>query len=117
YQCESCEGCPHLGKCYKGKYAKKLEVGEQFDLYRAQSMKNITSEEGIKLRVNRSIQAEGVFGVTKQNYGVTRFLTRGEPNVRTEYLLLALGFNLNKLHSRIQNGRIGQALFTVSTAA
>ena len=117
YQCDSCEGCPHLGKCYKGKYSKKLEVGEQFDLYRAQSMENITSEEGIKLRVNRSIQAEGVFGLTKQNYGFTRFLTRGEPNVRTEYLLLALGFNLNKLHSRIQTGRIGQALFTVSTAA
>ena len=90
YACESCEGCPYLGKCYKGKYTKKMEVAERFDAYRAQSMENITSEEGIQLRVNRSIQAEGVFGVTKQNYGFTRFLTRGEPNVRTEYLLLAL---------------------------
>ena len=117
YVCESCEGCPHLGKCYKGKYTKKMEVAEQFDRYRTQSLENITSETGIQLRVNRSIQAEGVFGITKQNYGFTRFLTRGETNVRTEYLLLALGFNINKLHFRIQSGRIGQSLFIVSTAA
>ena len=117
YACDSCEGCPHLGTCYKGKYQKKMEVAERFDRYREQSRANILSGIGITLRVNRSIQAEGVFGVTKHNYGFTRFLLRGEPHVRTEYYLLALGFNLNKLHNRIQSGRLGQSLFPVQSVA
>ena len=111
YQCESCAGCPHYGQCYRGKYDKKLEVSPVFDALRAESRSNIESEEGIKLRVNRSIQAEGVFGVTKQDYGFTRFLTRGQVNVTTEYMLLAFGFNINKLHNRIQSGRIWKPLF------
>jgi hypothetical protein len=117
YACDNCEGCPHLGSCYKGKYQKKIEVAEKFDQYRAQSRANITSETGVVLRVNRSIQAEGVFGITKQDYRFTRFLLRGQSNVRTEYLLLAFGFNLNKLHNRIQNGRLGRSLFPVNSAA
>ena len=111
YECESCTNCPYSGKCYKGKYNKQIQVSEKFDLLREESRKNITSKEGIVLRVNRSIQAEGVFGITKQDFGFTRFLTRGIENVTTEYMLLAFGFNINKLHNRIQKKRIGQSLF------
>ena len=117
YRCESCEGCPHYGKCYKGKYTKSIQVSETFDSFRQESRDNITSEKGIRLRINRSIQAEGVFGVTKQDYGFKRFLMRGTENVRTEYLLLAIAFDLNKLHNRMQSGRIGQALFPLPESA
>ena len=110
YQCDSCQGCPYYGKCYKGKYGRKIEVAERFDEYRAQSEKNISSEEGILLRINRSIQAEGIFGITKQDMGYDRFLRRGAEGVKTEYLLLAFSFNLNKLHHRIQEGRLGKHL-------
>ena len=116
YKCESCDNCVYLGKCYRGKYAKTIQVAEVFEGYRARSLENITSEEGILLRVNRSIQAEGVFGVLKWNYGFQRFLTRGAVNVKTECLLLAFGFNINKLHHRIQNGRLGLALFPLKKA-
>ena len=115
YQCENCQGCPYYGKCYKGKYGRRIQVSEQFDAYRAQSEANINSEEGILLRINRSIQAEGVFGITKQNMGYDRFLRRGLQGVRTEYLLLAFGFNLNKLHHRIQDGRLGKHLLIPKT--
>ena len=117
YRCESCEGCPYYGKCYKGKYTKSIQVCEAFDAFREESKQNITSPKGIKLRVNRSIQAEGVFGITKQDYSFKRFLTRGKNNVRTEYLLLAIAFDLNKLHYRIQGQRIGQHLFDISESA
>ena len=70
-----------------------------------------------KARINRSIQAEGVFGVTKQDYGFKRFLMRGKENVATEYTLLAIAFDLNKLHNRIQSKRVGQALFPLSESA
>ena len=117
YKCESCEGCPYYGKCYKGQYTKSIQVSEVFDAFRQESRDNITSEKGIQLRVNRSIQAEGVFGITKQDYGFKRFLMRGKENVATEYTLLAIAFDLNKLHNRIQSGRIGQALFPLSGSA
>jgi transposase len=116
YTCETCTGCTHLGTCYKGKYSKQIQVNENFDKYRKRSLANVTSQYGTVLRVNRSIQAEGVFGVLKENMQFTRFLTRGETNVRTEMLLLALGFNINKLHNRIQNGRLGQHLFPLQKA-
>jgi transposase len=117
YECKSCENCPHLGSCYRGKYNKKIYVSMKFDRYRQESLDNITSEHGIQLRINRSIQAEGVFGIVKWNYGFKRYLTRGEPNVRTETLLLAIAFNINKLHNRIQNGRCGQTLFEFQNTA
>ena len=117
YKCESCEGCPYYGKCYKGQYTKSIQVSEVFDAFRQESRDNITSEKGIQLRVNRSIQAEGVFGITKQDYGFKRFLMRGKENVATEYTLLAIAFDLNKLHNRIQSGRIGQALYPLSGSA
>ena len=110
YECEDCSGCPYLGKCYKGKHNKQIQVSPLFDAYREESERNISSEEGVLLRVNRSIQAEGVFGITKQDMGFTRFRTRGIRMVRTEYLLLAFGFNMNKLHNRIQDDRFGKPL-------
>lgn len=113
YICEDCSNCPYLGTCYKGKYAKQIQVSEQFDQYRKQILENITSEEGIRLRVNRSIQAEGAFGILKWDFRFQRFLTRGKKNVKTECILLALGFNVNKLHHRIQKNRLGQSLFPI----
>ena len=117
YGTDSCEGCKYYGTCYKGKYGKTIEVCPTFDSYREASKKNITSELGILLRVNRSIQVEGSFGIVKQDYGFKRFLTRGKKNVLTEYTILAIAFDINKLHNRIQGNRIGQHLFKIQETA
>ena len=42
------------------------------------------------VRMNRSIQSEGAFGVAKQNYGFRQFLLRGNRKVTTEVLILAM---------------------------
>ena len=60
--------------------------------------------------MNRSIQVEGAFGVLKQDYGFRRFLMRGNKNVKTEFLLLSFGYNINKLHNKRQQKRAGQQL-------
>ena len=73
-------------------------------------MKNITSPMGVLLRTNRSIQVEGAFGVIKQDYGFRQFLLRGNKKVMTEILLLAMGYNINKLHNKIQQNRTGSQL-------
>jgi transposase len=66
--------------------------------------------------MNRSIQVEGAFGVLKEDHGFRRFLMRGKKNVRTEYLLLCLGYNVNKLHAKIQNERCRMLLHPIEAA-
>ncbi|NMS88522.1 IS1182 family transposase, partial [Clostridioides difficile] len=101
YECESCNDCFLRSKCFKGKNNKRIECSKVFTKLRERSQDNIKNELGILLRINRSIQVEGAFGVTKQDYKFKRFLMRGHKNVRTEYYLLALAFNIDKLHNRI----------------
>ena len=55
-----------------------------FKRQRAELLKNIQSEEGILLRMNRSIQVEGAFGVWKQDYRFRRFAMRGKQGVETQ---------------------------------
>lgn len=57
------------------------------------------------LRTNKSIEVEGAFGNLKENYGFKRFLTRGKNNVKTEFILLCFGYNINKFHNEIQEDR------------
>jgi transposase len=102
YECESCEGCPVKGKCTKAKGNRQIEVSKRFLELQQESLANIRSEKGIVLRVNRSIQAEGTFGAIKEDHGFRRFLTRGKENVFTEFLLLCFGFNISKLHNKLQ---------------
>ena len=85
-------------------------MSRNFIRLREKSLENITSEKGIILRMNRSIQVEGAFGVIKQDYGFRRFLMRGMPKVRTEFLLMAFGYNVNKLHSKTLQKRNGKLL-------
>ena len=66
--------------------------------------------------MNRSVQVEGAFGVLKNDYEFQKFLLRGKNKVKLEILLLSLGYNLNKLHAKIQNGRTGSHLFEVKSA-
>jgi hypothetical protein len=55
--------------------------------------------------MNRSIEAEGTFGVMKWDRTYKRAFRRGLKNVKLEFLLLACGFNLYKFHnSRMKNG-------------
>ena len=116
YECEDCCECAYKEKCTKTKGNKRLYVSKNFIAKRQESYKNIISETGIKYRMNRSIQVEGAFGVLKSDYEFQRFLLRGKTKVKLEFLLLCLGYNINKLHAKIQNERTGNYLFEVKTA-
>jgi transposase len=118
YRCEDCTGCAVRNFCTKAKDGKpkELECSRLFEELRAASYERITSELGIQLRINRSIQAEGTFGVIKQDYGFRRFYRRGTDEVVTELALVCLAFNLNKFHSNLINERTGFALHEISSA-
>ena len=111
YECDSCAGCPYKKSCTRSKGNRKLQVSKRFIQQRAVSLKRITSETGVLLRMNRSIQSEGAFGVVKQDYGFRQFLLRGNKKVLTEILLVAMGYNINKLHAKVQQNRTGTQLF------
>ncbi|MGI6672338.1 MAG: transposase [Christensenellales bacterium] len=116
YECESCEGCPKKKQCTRSKGNRKLQVSKRFIVQRAESLARITSEKGILLRMNRSIQSEGAFGVIKQNYAFRQFLLRGHKKVSAEIFLIAMAYNINKLHAKIQQNRTGTQLFEKMTA-
>ena len=71
---------------------------------------------GVRYRMNRSIQVEGAFGVLKHDYEFRRFLRKGKTKVKLEILMLCFGYNMNKIHVKIQGGCFGHYLFEVRTA-
>ena len=117
YVCEGCTGCPRREKCFKGKYEnRKITISQNFVRQKREATERITTEEGIELRVNRSIQVEGAFGVIKEDYGFRRFLTRGKHKTETQFFLLAFAYNIRKLCARLENGRFRKSLFDVKPA-
>lgn len=125
YTCENCRNCKFKSSCIKGHNCKtpledrtkRLETSKKFNHQRKKDYERIISEEGCKLRMNRSIQAEGSFAAIKQDMGFRRFLCRGKENVLAESILLAFAYNITKLHSKIQSGKTGQHLFDLKKTA
>lgn len=116
YECESCAGCPVKEKCIRQKITdkipfeerkKRLNVSKYFVAQRERMEEKICTEEGILMRMNRSIQAEGVFAMIKEDMDFRRFMTRGQRNVAVEWNLLSIAYNVLKLHHKIQTGRLG----------
>ena len=110
YECESCEECPYKIGCTKSKGNRKIQVSKKFIEQRRKSLAKITSPMGIILRINRSIQSEGAFGVIKENYKFRQFLLRGTAKVTAEIVLISMAYNINKLHHKVQDNRTGTQL-------
>ncbi|WP_301962896.1 IS1182 family transposase [uncultured Megasphaera sp.] len=125
YTCEDCSDCPVKAQCIRSRSTKPLEertkgieLSKPFQQYRRESQERITTPLGIQLRVvNRSIQAEGVFSRIKDNLSFRRFFSKGQANILTESMVLAMAHNIGKLHYKLQAGRLGQFLFPVSKTA
>ena len=125
YECTGCKDCPLKEKCIRQKKTdktpleervKRLNVSKYFIRQREAMEQKISTEEGILLRVNRSIQSEGVFAMIKEDMNFRRFLTRGRANVKVEWHLVSMAYNLLKLHHKIQKGRLGKHLVVPSAA-
>lgn len=112
YVCEGCSGCPYREKCFQGRYEnRKISLSQTMARQKLEATQRITTAEGILLRMNRSIQVEGAFGVMKQDYGFRRFLTRGKRKTETQFFLLGFAFNVQKLWNRTNSNRFNKPLF------
>ena len=117
YSNDKCGRCPHREKCHKSKTDfRTVRVNQVLLEHRPQTLERLTSEEGTLLRMNRSIQVEGVFGVLKEDYRFRRFLTRGKKNAETQFFLLAFALNIEKFCNRTKKGRIGLDLFPLKAS-
>ena len=105
YGCSDCSGCEHKPKClYKYNPDKDVDknkvmkINEVWEELREKSHANIQSEKGILKRQIRSIQTEGHFGDIKENEDFRRFNYRTSDKVYKEFMLFAIGRNINKYH-------------------
>ena len=112
YGCADCSECPHRAKClYKyneetdADKNKVMKINERWEDLKEETHANILSEKGILNRQIRSIQTEGHFGDIKENEDFRRFNYRSSEKVYKEFMLYAIGRNLNKYH-RFLHGEI-----------
>jgi len=80
-----------------GKYK---EINDENLEYQKTVIENLKTPLGIDLRVQRSIQVEGAFGVIKEAFNIRRFRRKGTKNIRLEFYLTAIGYNLAKYHHK-----------------
>lgn len=96
---------------------KVLFVAKKRERFRAECIERLVSDRGVQLRMNRSIQVEGSFAILKEDMNFRQYSYRGKENVLTQSILMAMAFNINKLHYKIQNKRTGTHLFEVTKTA
>lgn len=101
YQCESCAGCPYAEKCKKTDKNKTIHLNRELTSMHQDVIRNLESIQGVLLRMNRSIQSEGTFGIIKNDRWYKRIVRRGMNSVRLELFLVAIGHNLYKYHNKI----------------
>lgn len=77
---------------------KVMKINEQWEELKERSHANIQSERGILKRQTHSIQTEGHFGDIKENENFRRFNYRSADKVYKEFMLYAIGRNINKYH-------------------
>lgn len=101
YECESCEDCPYKPDCCKKKSGNRtICMNQELTAIHQEVISNLESIHGALLRMNRSIQAEGTFGVIKWDKSYKRLYRRGEKNVNLELTLISCGYNLYKYHNK-----------------
>ena len=102
YRIDGCNNCnfkPYCKRYMKDKDEdfKIFEVVIDLIKYKQEAENNLLSPKGIELRINRSAQVEGAYGVIKQDMNYTRLRRISISKVETEHMLTYLGYNIRKL--------------------
>ena len=106
YVIDNCRRCKYKEICFtpiknKKAFVRVFETNEEMYLYRKTARKNLLSVKGIEMRVNRSSQVEGVFGIIKQDMNYERIRRRGLDKVSAEIMLVSLGYVIRKVFGLI----------------
>lgn len=101
YLIKNCTGCDFMPYCRRYMAEKEgaekyFEIQRDFVRLKQKARDLLLTPEGIEMRVNRSCQVEGAFGIIKQDMLYTRFRRTSMPRVTTEFALTCLGMNMRK---------------------
>ena len=83
-------------ECKKAPKNRTVRINRGLTAMRREALDNLNSIHGALLRMNRSIQPEGTFGVMKHDRRYRRIVRRGLNSVGPEVLLVSIGHNLYK---------------------
>ena len=100
YECEDCSGCPYAAECKKTSKNRTVRINEELTAMHREVLDNLESIHGALLRMNRSIQAEGTFGIMKYDRSYKRIVRRGIKSVLLEVFLVSIGHNLYKHYNK-----------------
>ena len=100
YECEDCSACPYAERCKKTEGNRTVRINQELTSMHREVIDNLESIHGALLRMNRSIQAEGTFGIMKNDRWYKRVVRRGLNSVRLEVFLVSIGQNLYKFHNK-----------------
>ena len=100
YECEDCGNCPYAGQCKKADGNRTVRLNQELTAMHQEVLDNLESTHGALLRMNRSIQAEGTFGIMKQDRSYKRIVRRGLDFVKLELYLVSIGHNLYKYYNK-----------------
>lgn len=107
---KDCGDCPYKAYCRRFSKDKEsnertFEVRKDYQRMKQHARDLLLSVEGIEMRVNRSCQVEGAFGVIKQDFGYTRSRRTSLEKVSTEFMLTVLGYNARKYMKYKMSGK------------
>lgn len=115
---ESEEGYSYLRErkqkpCIKPQTYEKLKKRSfKKDISKRENMKYEEETDTYTLHAGKKLKPKETSVYTFQ-----RFLLRDRTKVKLEILLLCMGYNLNKLHAKIQYERTGSHLFSLKESA
>ena len=96
---------PYAEKCKKTAKNRTVRINQELTAMHQEVIENLESIHGALLRMNRSIQAEGTFGIMKNDRWYKRIVRRGINSVKLEVLLVAIGHNLYKYQNKKMRNR------------
>ena len=106
FRCHSCTNCKNKKECTKSDIGRTIQKNYVLDELRDNAKELLDSKKGIEYSKNRSIYSEGVFGILKQEYEYIRLHRRGKLKTELELTLVIIGFNINKLHNKLNRPKV-----------
>lgn len=92
-----CHGCQYLSICSKTSQGRTIQINKKWDKYKQKAKENLKTPVGERLRKQRNVDVESVFGDIKQNQRFKRFNLRGLEKVNAEFGLVAMAHNIKKI--------------------
>ncbi|UQZ81403.1 Transposase DDE domain protein [Paenibacillus konkukensis] len=99
YMSDACLTCPFQKDCVKSGSGKRRVKRNEGDPIREAMRTKVQSDAGKDIYRLRKAIVEPAWGQMKECQGFRQFHLRGEDKVEGEFVLLALSYNLRKLHS------------------